>query len=265
MMRRLAERLLRDRVLRRRMPAAFGRSPLYCSSAGGLKMLLKPLASADPLLLRLADRYVRPGDTVWDIGANIGYFSVAAAWKAGSDGRVFAFEPDAWLGHLLDRTARSQTAASAPITVVPVAVGGATALRRFAGSRRCRAMNTLAEYAGAGDDTEMRTVMVVAASDLIAWLPPPHLVKIDVEGAELEVLRAARPILDRHRPIVMCEVWPANRAEVTALFNAAGYSLHDAEADDAAATGLPGRAEAAWNTLALPPPALPPATAAAHE
>lgn len=252
MIRRLVERLLRDRVLRRRLPPAFDHAPIYCSSAGGLKMLLKPMAKVDPSLLRLAELYVRRGHTVWDIGANMGLFSVAAAAKAGREGNVFAFEADAWLVQQLHRTVRAQPRASAAITVLPVAVGGSTGLRRFAVSRRCRAMNTLADYAGDEQGVEHRNVMSVDASSLLEWLPQPQVIKIDVEGAELEVLRAAVPILEHCRPIVICEVWPGNRAEVSRVLKGAGYSLHDADTPSTGGTTPPALQEASWNTLALP-------------
>lgn len=252
MMRRIAERILRDRVVRRRLPAAFGRVPLYCSPAGGLKMLLSPMASTDPALLCLADRLVRRGDTVWDIGANIGLFSVAAAYKAGRQGQVYAFEPDAWLVQSLRRSAREQPETSAEITVVPAAVGGTTGLRRFAISSRARAMNSLAEYADERNGGELQTVMAIGPADLIDWVPPPHLVKIDVEGAELELLQAALPMLERFHPIVICEVWPQNRAEVTRILRGAGYTLHDADSAFQNAVDVPPSfAEAPWNTLAI--------------
>jgi FkbM family methyltransferase len=48
----------------------------------------------EPDVSQLFERVIRPGDTVFDVGANIGLFSVYAASKVGPSGRVVSFEPD---------------------------------------------------------------------------------------------------------------------------------------------------------------------------
>lgn len=51
------------------------------------------MARVDPALMRLAAETVGRGDIVWDIGANLGLFSFAAAVAASPSGRVLAVEP----------------------------------------------------------------------------------------------------------------------------------------------------------------------------
>jgi hypothetical protein len=92
------ERITGQWRFKRRLPASFGRAPLWVSPSSGLRYLLKPMTAIDPELLGLIQEFVRPGDCVWDVGANVGLFSVAAARIAGRQGRVVAVEPDAWLG-----------------------------------------------------------------------------------------------------------------------------------------------------------------------
>jgi hypothetical protein len=101
MLRRVAEILSRGVVLKRRLPTQFGSGPLFVSPDSGLKYYRLDLKTADPTLFRMAAELVRPGDIVWDIGANVGLFTFAAAGLASPRGHVIAVEPDTWLVSLL--------------------------------------------------------------------------------------------------------------------------------------------------------------------
>ena len=114
--RSLAETLLKDRVRCRALPVEFSSAPIYMSAAAGIGAILKPVDQVDPVLLRTAALLVRRVDIVWDIGGNIGLFSIAAAVRAGSTGQVFAFEPDPMLIQLLRASARLQSSSTAPIS-----------------------------------------------------------------------------------------------------------------------------------------------------
>jgi FkbM family methyltransferase len=153
------ERLTRRLIFQRRLPAAFGNAVLYVSPAAGLRFLFSSMASIDPPLLMAAHKLVRAGDVIWDIGANIGLFSLAAAVCAGDRGEVIAFEPDVWLVQLLRRTSAVQPAAHARITVVPAAVASEISLRRFAIALRSRASNALVGY-GSTQLNEVRPVII---------------------------------------------------------------------------------------------------------
>lgn len=94
-------------VVPRRLPKPFSDTRLYVSSEGGLRYLGPSLDKLAPDLLRLVSDYVRPGSVVWDIGANLGLFTFAAAATAGLGGSVLAVEPDPWLVNLLTVLDRS--------------------------------------------------------------------------------------------------------------------------------------------------------------
>ena len=95
---------MRRLVFRRRLPAEFANAVLYVSPAAGLRYIFRPMANIDPPLLMAAHTLVRRDDVIWDIGANVGLFSLAAAVCAGDRGQVIAFEPDGWTAQLLRRT-----------------------------------------------------------------------------------------------------------------------------------------------------------------
>src|SRR5437764_9039310 len=113
----IVERFGRRVVFKRRLPAEFGRLAVLVSPEAGLKFWRRDLSKTDPLLLRACRELVRPGDVVWDIGANVGLFSFAAAALAGPHGRVLAVEADTWLVDLLRRSAR-QHRTKAPVDVL---------------------------------------------------------------------------------------------------------------------------------------------------
>src|SRR5438270_2202813 len=130
--RTLVERATRKWVYARRFPTSFGSAPIFVTPSAGLKFLFKPMSKTDPILFRNTIELVRRGDVVWDIGANVGLFAFAAAARAGRDGQVIAFEPDAWLVQILRRSASAQPDASSPVRILPAAVASDTGLRQFA-------------------------------------------------------------------------------------------------------------------------------------
>lgn len=245
------ERATRGLTFQRRLPSVFGRAPIVVSPAAGLRFMFRRMASVDPILLSQVREFVREGQVVWDVGANVGLFSVAAAALAGPGGAVISIEPDAWLVQLLRRTVRLQAHSSAPMTVVPCGVASGTGLRTFCIGKRSRSSNYLAEYGHSqtGGEAERQTIVTLALDDLLRWLPPPKIVKVDVEGAEGEVLAGAARLLEDHRPVLLLEVGEPAAEEVTALLKMRAYRLLDGEH---AGLNREPIDRAAWNTIAIP-------------
>jgi predicted RNA methylase len=104
MLRKLAERLSRGKAFKRRLPPQFGNTPIFVSPDAQLKYMKITNAAFDVDLLNIACKYIHEGDIVWDIGANIGVFSLASASIVGSQGYVLAVEPDIWLANLIRRS-----------------------------------------------------------------------------------------------------------------------------------------------------------------
>ncbi len=252
MLRTLLETLSRGRVLRRHMPPELGGFPIFVSPDASLKLWRRDLRRVDPLLFALAAELVDPGAAVWDVGANVGLFALAAAFRAGPAGSVLAVEPDAWLAGLIRRSSLALPAACAPIAVLAAAVSDAPGTAELVIAARGRATNHLASVGGStqsGGARGVERVAVETLDGLLARFPAPRLVKIDVEGAEARGLAGAARLLAEVRPAVVCEVAAENAAAVGGIFAAHGYALFDATAAPADRRPLAGPV---WNTLALP-------------
>jgi len=250
-LRDVTERATRSWVYWRRLPEEFRRAPILVSPAAGLKYLITPMDRIDPALLCNARELVRPGDVVWDIGANVGLFTFAAAAMAGPKGAVVAFEPDSWLTQLLERSHRAQRVQSAPVIIVPAAVASDISLRRFQLARRSRASNALTGYghSQSGGVLEERTVPTFNLDWLLGPLPTPRIIKCDVEGAEIEVFRDQSKMLTQVRPIIISEVCREAEAEIARVLIDADYSLFNGAAS---IIGQRDIKRASWSTLAIP-------------
>jgi FkbM family methyltransferase len=252
MFRRAVERATRGVSFRRRLPETLGGNEIYVSPSAGLRYLFRPMREIDPVLCSLAREFVRPGDVVWDLGANVGLFSFVAAYLAGPSGNIIAVEPDLWLVQLLRRSRYLQPASCAPVQIVPVAVAATVDLRVLNIACRSRSANFLAGHGStqSGGIAEEQTVVTVSLDWLADRLPPPRVLKVDVEGAELEVLVGGGGVLSRHYPVIICEVANERSNEVTALLQERGYRIYDGDVPQ------PRRQEldrAPWTTVALPP------------
>ena len=141
-LRTFLERTTHRLVLKRRLPPPFAPVAFYGCPEGGLRYLWRSVAAVDAPLLELVADVVEPGGVVWDIGANLGLFTFAAAAVAGPSGHVVAVEPDGWLVRLLRRSA-SLPGPRAPVSVVPAAVSDRAGLADFHIAKRNRATSFL--------------------------------------------------------------------------------------------------------------------------
>lgn len=179
----------------------------------------------EPELGAFFERWLRPGMTVVDVGANIGYFAVMAARMVGPEGRVVAIEPEAdnlaLLGANLWRN-RCQNA-----TVVPLAAYSRTGEIVLVVNEDSRAACVVDPHA-----TEGLRVPCTTLDDLLGGAPLDVL-KIDAEGSDIEVLRGARACLAASPdPVVIVELWSEFTPErMLADYRAEGFELHLFHAD----------------------------------
>jgi len=249
-LRRLGEILSRGVVLRRRLPARFGRLPVYVTPEAGLRYW-GPMSRVDSALYKMVEELVTPGSVVWDVGANVGLFSFCAAARAAESGFVLAIEPDYWLAHLMTRSCRKLPRhGCSKVEVLCAAISDSNRISKLEIAERARASSHLTEAAGSnqsGSARQMQPTASVTLDFLLDYFPAPSVVKIDVETHEASVLRGAARLLTEVRPTIWSEVAHQNSAEITGLLHAAGYELRGAETQPHPPT------DRAWfSTLAVP-------------
>jgi FkbM family methyltransferase len=241
------ERLSRDRVFTRHLPKRCGSVPILVSPDASLNFW-KSRVESD--LFDFAEEFVEPGSVVWDVGANVGLLTVAAAQRAGVSGKVIAVEADIWLASLLRKTAAIQPASSASIQVLPAAVFDSLSIASFNVAMRGRASNFLSGLEGSsqtGGVRETVSVLTITLDWLLDHVAVPTVLKIDVEGAEINVLKGAQRVLAQARPLILMEVCNRARTAVTEILLLNGYQLFDWDAKPRVEVQ-----RACYSTLAIP-------------
>ena len=161
------------------------------------------------------ERWLRPGDTFVDVGANVGLFSVLAGGIVGESGTVVSIEQHPRVHDFLtDNLALNSLHF---VRTHQVAVGAAEGTA-FLSDRHADDQNALAP---AGT----LAVSVVRLDTLLAEIPRIRVLKIDVEGHELEVLRGANYVLQRCDAVLL-ELWSDTVPPELAAFEI--RTIHDA-------------------------------------
>lgn len=171
------------------------------------------------------NQLLQRGQVVVEAGANIGTHTLFFAQKVGATGRVLAFEPQRLLFQTLcgNMALNSVTSAHCWNMAVGAEVGEAaipcpdpTSSGNFGGI-------SLKEASQAGSDTELVPVITIDSLQL----PSCHLIKVDVEGMEEDVLRGAAETIARCRPFLYVECdRPEKQDSLLQLIDSYGYAMH---------------------------------------
>ncbi len=182
-----------------------------------------------------------PGDTVFDLGANIGIATLVLAEKVGKGGRVIAVEPDPENFEYLQRNVAKHELPQ--VTLVQCAVsdhdGNSMFFAEgsmFSGLASARQDAVFRESIGATIEVPTRTL-----ASLMTEFGTPSFIKMDIEGAEIEALSGARAALEAH-PAIACEtnhIRGNTRTQfaVEEMLRLAGYTVE---------TGRPGGSYITW-------------------
>jgi FkbM family methyltransferase len=157
----------------------------------------------EPEMSKLFHDDIRPGMTVLDVGANVGYYSLLAASKGGG---VFAFEPSTKTrALLLSHLALNNF----DVTVIPMAMSDSEGFAdlHFAEGDETDTGASLDPVHGSKKSERVRVSTIDRFVDFYG-MSAVDVIKIDVERLEPKVLAGAARTIRRFRPIIYCEVLP---------------------------------------------------------
>ncbi|MDR7571021.1 MAG: FkbM family methyltransferase [Armatimonadota bacterium] len=179
----------------------------------------------EPLLTAFLEDFLRPGMTVVDVGANLGYFTLIAARAVGPTGRVIALEPFPESYRLLQKNIKTNNQRN--VFPLPLAAGAQPGTAKLYFYRQA---NWNGLFTHTGEPLGWVNVEVRPLDQILANEPRVDMIRMDVEGAELEVLEGGRKILDTFGPVIAMEVHPAfigpvGCKQLSRLLSQFGYSV----------------------------------------
>jgi FkbM family methyltransferase len=185
--------------------------------ASGGKVVRLLLGSYEREQSALFQEHIQPGQQVLDIGAAVGYYTLLAARLVGPAGSVVAFEPHPENLRYLRSHVRQNRLSQ--VRVLNLALADASGTARFGGGS---GSGTSRLHDDGEFEVNVRRLDDLAEEDSLA----PQHIKIDVEGAELAVLRGGECLIREHRPTIFLSTHGAGvHGACCSLLESWGYEL----------------------------------------
>ena len=188
----------------------------------------------EPWTVTWLENETRGGDTIYDVGANVGVFALIGATLLRNEGLVVACEPGfASYARLCENIALNGL--SSMIVPVPLALSSATGVQAFTyrsedpgQSRHAFSAQAWTPAAGSGHKRYTQPMVSATLDDVVSLfgLPSPNLVKLDVDGAEAHVLHGGRHVLSAPEcRSVFVEIDNSSSDDVVSLLESYGFRL----------------------------------------
>lgn len=184
------------KLLRRLEAAGFPRAPAFVA---GYVFFLKHfslywwrLTESNETKMLLES--LKPGMTVVDVGANVGYYTILMSKRVGTSGKVFAFEPDPLNFSILEYHAKRYQCANVVLEQKAV-------LSKSGSARLYQSQSNPGDHRvyDLGDGRQSTPVEMVSLDDYFKSLKAPiDFIKIDVQGAEMAVIDGMSDLLSDH-------------------------------------------------------------------
>lgn len=162
--------------------------------------------------------FIRPGDVIYDVGGQAGFYALLASKLAGPTGKVFAFEPfPKNIGNIKRHISLNNIKNT---EVLEVAVSDKTGVVNFS-TGASSSVGSISETGDLRVKTESLDNLLLAGEIL-----PPKVIKMDIEGAEFLALGGAKTILEKYKPIILLATHSAElKNKCMELLGSYGYKF----------------------------------------
>ena len=189
---------------------------------------------AEPEVQAALAELIEPGQTVYDVGANIGFFTILCSRLVGPQGKVYAFEPIPENLVTLRRNIALNDLTNVIIVEQALSASTGTAEMFVSPWSAFHSLNVdgASKRENHGPDGGEITVETITLDEFVQGerVTAPDLIKIDVEGAELLVVAGMRETLSTVQPLLLCEIHDTKH-EYSELIDSIDYSVRVIDGD----------------------------------
>jgi FkbM family methyltransferase len=194
---------------------------LFYQRSQHVTFFLKPTITYDHHIQQRLQKYIRRGDTVFDIGSNIGQYTLLFSHLVGTEGKVVAFEPDPKNFSFVQFNANMNRGSN--IVVEQKGVSNISRRQSFyrdstTGGRRG---SFIQEFVGESFTGEIEEVDTISFEQAVLQFGRPDFVKIDVEGFEQEIICGIK--IELNNTIFLVEVRDETGPSIFTYFNSRHY------------------------------------------
>ncbi len=188
--------------------------------------------SKEPETVFWIEAFIKEGDVVYDIGANVGAYSLLIAKHLNGRGKVYAFEPSfSTFAQLCSNVALNQCSHTVSPMYVALAEHTGMAYFNYTSMDAGTALHALGDAAGLARVVHRQPILSYALDELIEHfsIDRPNHIKLDVDGIEFDILRGAKQALSDSRlktVIVETEETREGADKIRSLLQDAGLVLH---------------------------------------
>lgn len=169
-------------------------------------------------------RLIMAGDNCWDIGANIGFYTLLFTTLTGPKGQVIAFEPAQTTGEYLKKNIKLNQHTN--VQVIEKGISDQAGTAQLFSSNTALAEGTASILKQTGEVSE--TIAIDTLDNLADTLPSPDFIKIDIEGLQNEALKGGMKILRQAKPMIMLEIdrdEPEKNVQLAHIIKELGYEV----------------------------------------